>query len=73
MRCMKWEGLVEANHDNMLPRGGSNSIAVLIVLADYARIIVPFNAVVPLRRADIRTFPHTLDIASLRSSHRLSD
>ena len=28
-----------ANHDNMLPRGGSNSIAVLIVLADYAIII----------------------------------
>lgn len=50
MRCMKWEGLVVANHDNMLPRGGSNSIAVLmIVLADYAIIIAPFNAVVPLR------------------------
>ena len=59
MRCMKWEGLVVANHDNMLPRGGSNSIAVLIVLADYAIIIAPFNAVVPLRRADTQTFPPT--------------
>ena len=35
--------------DNMVPRGGSNSIAVLIVLADYAIIIVPFKVGVPLR------------------------
>ena len=43
------------NHDNMLPRGGSNSLTVLI---DYAIIIASFNTGVPLRRVDTQTFPH---------------
>lgn len=58
------------NHDNMLPRGGTNSLTVLI---DYAIIIASFNTGVPLRRVDTDISPHAQDIPSLHSSHRLTN